>query len=88
MSHRRFRLARLPSSGGIAPLNKLLPRLSLRRLVRYSSSGGILPLNWLLQRVRPVTRPSLSVVTPYHRPIGSSLSQFVVLFHFGPPVVL
>ena len=42
------RLARLPNSGGISPLNWLEPRrFSCTRLARLPNSGGISPLNWL-----------------------------------------
>ena len=45
------RLSRLPSSGGIDPLNWLLLSHSEYRLSRLPSSGGIDPLNWLPSRV-------------------------------------
>ena len=47
-----IRLARLPNSGGISPLNRF--RLSHRvlRLARLPNSGGISPLNWFSLRSR------------------------------------
>ena len=41
------RLARLPSSDGIDPLNSLPSRYRYSRLARLPRSGGIDPLNWL-----------------------------------------
>ena len=82
------RLARLPNSGGISPLNSFPPRDSRRRLARLPNSGGISPLNWLMSSSSSVTRPLSSVVTPYHSLIGTSLSQLLFLSQFWPPVAL
>ena len=45
-----YQVPRLPSSGGIAPDNRLRGRSSTTRFVRSPSWGGIGPVNWLLVR--------------------------------------
>ena len=60
-------LIRLPSSGGIAPLNWLLSSLNSTRLVRLPSSGRMGPVNWLLDRYRcnrPLRLPSSGGIAP------------------------
>ena len=87
------RLVRLPSSGGILPLNRLPPyctpppSCSLSSLARLPSSGGISPLN-CPGRNNPTTRPSSSVVTPHHSPIGARPSQLWLRLQDSPLVAL
>ena len=85
-SFRSARLERLPNSGGISPLSPFPYRFSTARLARLPSSAGISPVNPLDCSHSSVTRPSSSVVTPCHSPIGSSLSQFVLSSQPSPPV--
>ena len=47
VSPRLCRLPRLPSSGGMAPLNLFDINERFCRLARLPSSGGMAPLNWL-----------------------------------------
>ena len=54
---------------------------------RLPSSAGTGPLNRLSPRSSSITRPSSSVATPYHSPIGRSLSQSPLSIQFGPSVV-
>ena len=49
-----MRLARLPSSGGISPVNWFLGRLKLSRLPRFPNSEGIAPVSLLLERSKSV----------------------------------
>ena len=61
------------------------------RDINSVSGANVLPAspdNPLSDRVICVTRPSLSVVTPYHVSSGSSLHQFVLSVQFGPSVAL
>ena len=72
-------MVRLPSSGGISPLNLLLPRDRFSRLARLPSSGGISPLNdkpkrsnapvrLIVRRVKPTpgSQPALFATYSYH----------------------
>ena len=69
-------MVRLPSSGGISPLNLLLRRDSFSRLARLSSSGGISPLNdkpkrsnapvrLIVRRVKPTPGSQLALFAKY-----------------------
>ena len=82
------RLVRLPNSGGISPFSWFSERSSHSSLARLPNSGGISPLSWFSSRSSRVTWPLSSVVTPNHSPIGTSLSQLLWQFQFGPPVAL
>ena len=78
----RVRLRRAPIAGGMAPVTACrgpCPAMgpSIRRLVsceRWPSSGGRTPVRrlvtfeWQYAGQMPVTRPSLSAVTPAHEP--------------------
>ena len=70
------RLAKLPSSAGISPLNSLQHRCNSVRLDRLPSSDGISPLNWFSHRYKlrsgwtDCPAPQVS-----HRSVGSHLGQ-------------
>ena len=57
-------------------------------LVRLAKSGGICPDRLLSLSSSLVTRPFMSVATPYHSSKGSSLNQFVFFVQFSPSVAL
>ena len=48
--YNRFKFERLPSSGGIAPVNSLPLRYNRSKFKRLPSSGGIVPVNLLKSR--------------------------------------
>ena len=85
---RYSRFSSFANSGGISPVNPFSWRASCTRLARLPSSGGISPLIWFGPKDRVVTRPLSSVPTPFHSPIGKSVSHLSLLFQFGPSVAL
>ena len=83
----RSRFASLPNAAGIGPLNRFELRFSPRRFTRLPNAAGIGPVNALPgPRSSDVTRPSTSVVTPYHSPSGADVFQLVPFVQLGPPV--
>ena len=66
--------------------NSLRRRSSRSRSLRPPSSDGSAPSSPLSYRNSAVGLPDSSVVTPYHDETGSSVSQLVLIFQFGPPV--
>ena len=56
--------------------------------VKSPNSAGRVPTRLLVRRSSLVTRPLLSVVTPYHMPMGSELSQLAFVVQFTPPALL
>ena len=85
---RIVKLERLPSSAGISPLKAFSLRNSHSRLERLPNHAGISPLKALTARFRCVTRPLSLVWTPYHSPMGASLSQLALPSQFSPSVAL
>ena len=78
----------MPNSGGICPANLLPARPSHSRLAKLPNSGGICPVKLLLKSGNSVTWPPSPVVTPYHSPMGASLSHLSLFFQLVPPVAL
>ena len=81
-------MIRLPSSGGIGPVNSFERSSSDLRLDRLPSSEGIGPVKLFLTISSSVTRPWASMVTPCHSSSGLSLNQFVLFVQFSPLVAL
>ena len=76
---------RLPSSGGIDPLNRLSARSNHSSSLSLPNTGGIDPLKPFLEQIQsndPITVPS--VTTPYHLPIGASVNQLPFLSQLSP----
>ena len=71
------RLVRFVKLCGISPRNALSLRCSRWSLSRSPNCVGRSPDSPLLASDSCVTRPSKSVVTPYHSPRGRLLPQFV-----------
>ena len=56
--------------------------------VKSPNSSGRVPTRLLPRRSSFVTRPLLSVVTPDHVPMGTSVVQLVFVVQFTPPALL
>ena len=56
--------------------------------VKSPNSSGRVPTRLLLRRSSFVTRPLLSVVTPDHMPMGTSIPQLVFVLQFTPPALV
>ena len=79
------RLARLPSSVGMVPVNSFSQRYNSRRLVRLPSQAGTVPVNWFCERpsnsrlarlrIPKVTRRSTGSLEGQHFQIGK-VAQF------------
>ena len=73
---------------GIQPTRLFPLRCSVLRLSSSVSRLGTVPLKAFPAKDSPVTRPLLSVVTPYHEPNGSVLNQFVLSVQVPPSIRL
>ena len=83
---RSTRLGRLPSSGGIGPLNLFLDSFRLRRVGRFPNLDGMRPVSPWPVRSMATTRPLALVVIPGHSPRGALVIQLWVRAQFGPSV--
>ena len=77
-----------PISAGIAPLSSFPDMPRVCRLDSAPISAGIPPARLFSPSSSSITRESTSTTTPFHSPIGLSISQFSLFVQFAPPVAL